>query len=105
CGPQGDLGAALLCTPDGRTMISTTRFSLDRPVDSYRVGLSVLAMPSVLCTGDFTGDRLVNTDDLIFLLGGFGHGVEPRTGGDMTGDGVVNTVDLASFLGAFGSAC
>jgi len=105
CGPQGDLGAALLATSDGRTLISSTRFTLDSPLDSYRVGLSVLAMPSVLCTGDFSGDRVVNTDDLILLLGGFGQTVQPRTAGDMNGDGTVTTVDLSIFLGAFGSAC
>ncbi|MFM9957996.1 MAG: hypothetical protein ACKVZJ_07955 [Phycisphaerales bacterium] len=105
CGTEGDLGPALLATSDGRTLISTTRFTLSSPIDSYRVGLSVLAMPSVLCTGDFSGDRAVNTDDLVLLLAGFGHSVEPRTNGDMTGDGVVNTNDLAAFLAAFGSAC
>ncbi|MBN8643634.1 MAG: hypothetical protein J0L61_00135 [Planctomycetes bacterium] len=105
CGVEGDLSPALLSTPDGRTLVSTTRFTLTGPEDSYRVGLSMFAMPSAICAGDFSADHAVNTDDLVLLLNGFDKAVQPRTAGDMTGDGGVNTADLALFLAAFGSNC
>lgn len=57
------------------------------------------------CVGDLTGDRVVDTVDLVVFLGAFGASVPPGTGGDFTGDGVVNVVDLTIFLGAFGQPC
>lgn len=60
---------------------------------------------SYLCPGDLNLDQVVNTSDLLVMLGNFGSGVQAGTGGDLNADGVVNTADLAAFLGAFGQNC
>lgn len=65
---------------------------------------SLLATP-VRCAGDFNFDGLVDTADLVVLLGVFGQSVTPGSAGDLNADGVVNTQDLAGFLGVFGTAC
>lgn len=57
------------------------------------------------CAGDFNGDGVVNTADLVRFLGKFGLSVPLGTAEDMNGDGVVNTADLTRFLGRFGTAC
>jgi len=58
------------------------------------------------CPGDATGDGLVNADDLLIVLAGFG---QPTTGGSASGDfnddGLVNADDLLVVLAAFGQAC
>lgn len=65
---------------------------------------SLLATP-VRCPGDFNADGLVDTADLVLLLGVFGQTVPPGTPQDMNSDGAVNTQDLAAFLGVFGTPC
>lgn len=60
---------------------------------------------SYRCPADFTGDGIINTNDLLVLLGVFGGTVAPGTGGDMNADGLVNTLDLAAFIGVFGEEC
>lgn len=55
------------------------------------------------CAGDFNSDGVIDTNDLLSILGGFG-----CTGTcvhDLSGDGQVNTADLLQFLGLFGTAC
>jgi hypothetical protein len=50
------------------------------------------------CPEDLNGDGLVNTTDLLLLLGNWG-----GTGdGDINDDGVVNTADLLLLLAAWG---
>jgi hypothetical protein len=49
------------------------------------------------CPADFDGDGLVNTADLLFLLGAWG-----TPDGDVNGDGMTNTADLLELLGAWG---
>jgi len=56
-----------------------------------------------LCFGDFNGDLVVNSADLIALLSGFGC-VEDCIY-DITGDDVENTADLILFLTIFGNSC
>ncbi|MDY7109936.1 MAG: hypothetical protein SYC29_14990 [Planctomycetota bacterium] len=49
------------------------------------------------CPADFDGDGVVNTADLLFLLGAWG-----TPDGDVDGDGDTDTVDLLELLGAWG---
>ncbi|MDY7108301.1 MAG: hypothetical protein SYC29_06655 [Planctomycetota bacterium] len=50
------------------------------------------------CVGDLDGDQLVNTADLLILLGNWG----TSGPGDLDGNGVVNTADLLTLLGNWG---
>ena len=55
------------------------------------------------CFGDLNNDGVINTADLVALLGEFG-----CTGSclaDLNNDGVVNTGDLTAILGVFGTNC
>ncbi|MBN8644394.1 MAG: hypothetical protein J0L61_04030 [Planctomycetes bacterium] len=56
------------------------------------------------CTGDFNGDGVRDTADLVIFLGDFGLS-GPGIPSDLTGDGIVNTADLTRFLGVFGQPC
>ena len=53
--------------------------------------------------GDFNRDRVVNTSDLLNLLGNFGASPRIFATGDANRNGVVNTQDLLVLLGAFGT--
>lgn len=53
------------------------------------------------CVGDFTGDGVVDADDLGVLLNAFGS----SDAGDLNGDGVTNADDLGLLLNAFGQPC
>jgi len=60
------------------------------------------------CPGDFNGDRLINTVDLVTFLARFGQVAPPGSPealADFNADGAVNTADLVFFLGRFGTAC
>ena len=57
------------------------------------------------CTGDVTGDGVVNTLDLGAVLSRFGQAAPSGGVGDINGDGVVNTLDLGAILSNFGTAC
>jgi hypothetical protein len=50
------------------------------------------------CPWDFNGDGLVNTTDLLFLLGAWG-----TPDGDTNGDGTTNTTDLLALLANWGA--
>lgn len=71
----------------------------------WGTGVYVALAAPPACPGDLNADRVVNTADLLILLGNFGIGVTPGTGGDIDGNGAVNTQDLLALLGVFGSAC
>ncbi|MFM9956532.1 MAG: hypothetical protein ACKVZJ_00510 [Phycisphaerales bacterium] len=64
----------------------------------------LLATP-VSCPGDLTGDGLIDTADLVALLGVFGGSVTPGSPSDPDNDGVVTTADLVRFLAVFGGVC
>jgi len=52
------------------------------------------------CPGDINDDRVVNTADLLILLGEWGN---PNSPADIDGDGDVDTADLLMLLAAWGS--
>jgi hypothetical protein len=58
----------------------------------------------ISCAGDFNGDGVVNTNDLLFFLADFGCTDSPCAT-DLNGDGVANSSDLLVFLGMFGNFC
>ncbi len=57
------------------------------------------------CPTDINHDGVMNTADLLILLGSFGQSVPPGTNGDINGDGQVTTTDLTALLGVFGQSC
>lgn len=59
-------------------------------------------VPPVECTGDLTGDLVVDSSDLNTLLAVFGLA---GSMGDVNGDGVVNSTDLNLLLANFGEVC
>ncbi|MBN8645412.1 MAG: hypothetical protein J0L61_09270 [Planctomycetes bacterium] len=60
---------------------------------------------TVVCRGDFDGNRSINTADLTGFLAAFGQVGGANSPADFNQDGVVNTADLAAFLARFGSGC
>ncbi|MFT4678894.1 MAG: hypothetical protein ACI84C_001197 [Flavobacteriales bacterium] len=56
-----------------------------------------------ICMGDYNSDTIVNTTDLLLLLGSFGCEIDCLT--DLNGDDEVNTGDLLAFLSLFGTFC
>lgn len=59
----------------------------------------------VSCPGDLNADGVIDTADLVALLGVFGTSVTPGSPADPDTDGVVTTADLVRFLAVFGGAC
>lgn len=57
------------------------------------------------CFGDHNADGVVNTADLVTMLGRFGQTASPGTPEDLNGDGAINTADLVVLLGWFGTTC
>ena len=57
---------------------------------------------SVRCAGDFNGDLVVNTLDVLAFLNAWSAG-DPS--GDFNGDGTINTLDVLAFLNAWSSGC
>jgi hypothetical protein len=57
----------------------------------------VLTASGAPCPWDFDGNGVVNTGDLLFLLGAWG-----TPAGDVNGDGTTNTADLLDLLGNWG---
>lgn len=52
------------------------------------------------CDEDVTGDGVVNVDDILAVIAGFG-----GSSGDVTGDGICNVDDILAVIAAFGSDC
>lgn len=55
------------------------------------------------CFGDLNFDGVINTGDLVILLGDFG--CQGNCIGDLNNDEVVNTADLVAMLAVFGTIC
>jgi len=51
------------------------------------------------CEGDLNGDSLVNVDDILLVILGWG---EPGGAGDANGDGIVDALDLSLVITAYG---
>lgn len=70
----------------------------------HRVGATVFQTPSVGCDADFNNDDVVDTVDLLALLGNWGPCPEsPATcPWDLDDDDVVGVTDLLSLLGSWG---
>ncbi len=83
------------------------------PINTYAARMSTRAdflrthanVPPKPCPADLTGDRRVDTADLVRLLGAFGATGATGIPGDLNDDGAVNTADLTGFLGQFGGNC
>lgn len=97
-------------------------FDLDGDVDLLTVGQIVSVqssysvirnerirtVPGNICTADVTGDGMIGTLDLVFVLARFGSVVGSGTlasRADFDRDGVVGTNDLVYFLCRFGDNC
>lgn len=65
--------------------------------------LFIAEIPGESCPGDFDGNGLVNSADLLTFLGEFG--CSSNCTADINGDGSVNSADLLAFLGVMGSVC
>lgn len=74
-----------------------------RYLDSDPLTFRVHAAPPA-CVGDFNGDDLVDTADLVSFLGSFGTGGHDLPQ-DLNADEIVDTADLVMFLGRFGQPC
>ncbi|MDY7107187.1 MAG: hypothetical protein SYC29_00985 [Planctomycetota bacterium] len=66
-------------------------------VEEYEPGAAYIFSTSNSCPADFDGNGVVNTADLLHLLGCWATGC-----GDVNGDGTTNTADLLELLGAWG---
>ncbi len=64
---------------------------------------AVVETELILILGDFNADGVVNTADLLELLGGFGCMANCEV--DLDGDGMVTSADLLIFLTVFGTVC
>lgn len=57
---------------------------------------------AICCTGDLTGDGVIDGADLTTLLGDWG---TDSCQSDITGDGLVDGADLSALLGGWGPSC
>ncbi|MFM9957056.1 MAG: S8 family serine peptidase [Phycisphaerales bacterium] len=64
-----------------------------------------VAVTGQSCPGDTNGDNVVDTADLVNVLGGFGDIAEGVAGGDFDANGTTDTNDLVFFLNFFGTTC
>ena len=71
-------------------------------------GNPIVVMHPAACGWDLSGDNLVSTNDLLFLLAVFGRstaGDANAAAADGNGDGIVSTTDLLGLLAVFGQGC
>lgn len=82
-----------------------TLFQMGNP--NYGTGTShafcINALESPQCLGDFDGDGMVTTNDLLHLLAEVG--CMTTCTADLNNDGIVNTADMLVMLSLFGSNC
>ncbi len=99
----------------GDETAETLELSGLNPGSNYRVRLDgvgtqeasfkiqVIETTAAGCLGDFNGDMVIDTNDLLQLLSGFG--CQSSCTVDLTDDDMVDTTDLLLFLSVFGTAC
>jgi hypothetical protein len=99
-GPDGEATPAILSTPDGVSYVASTRFVTAPPLDSYRVGLTVLGLESI--PGDLDGDGAVGITDFLALLAAWGPCADPcppsACPADLDGDCTVGISDFLALL-------
>lgn len=111
-GPDGDAAVALLCHPDGASLLAAGCFTVTPPLDSYRVRLARVGTPTLL-VGDLNCDCLVDFRDINLFVealgcpGGTGwrHPECPWQSGDCNGDGNVTFKDIDPFVARMGTGC
>jgi hypothetical protein len=54
------------------------------------------------CPADVTGNGMVDIDDLLAVINGWGGGAGPA---DVTGNGVVDIDDLLAVINSWGTVC
>ena len=52
------------------------------------------------CDEDLNGDGMINVDDILICIGGYG-----TPAGDVNGDGVGDVDDILMLIAAFGTNC
>jgi hypothetical protein len=102
--PHGDAGAALLSAPTGVTYVAASRFVIEPPFDSYRIGISIFGKAS--CLADFNGDGFIDFSDFDSYVSCFeGSGCPSGTSADFNSDGFVDFTDFDAFVSAFERGC
>ncbi len=101
---------SLTIGPDGEVPASSNLFlrfvAIDEDVDNrVKAGIDAVQMISVdcesaPCPSDLSGDGMVNVEDLLAVIAGWG-----GPDGDATGDGMTNVDDLLQVIGDWGSTC
>ena len=93
--------ASVISLPAGRHRLLVTTFPGTVACGSPYVA-SIKTCP---CPGDFNGDCVVNSADLVMMLGRFGRtDLAPYSVGDLNNDRAVSTPDLVIFIARFGCA-
>lgn len=107
--PTGTEGQELLIgTGFGTTFAGTISITLGHDRLPYVLtgnGRIYRISPVINCPLDCTGDYLIDTSDLVTLLGRFGSAVVPYSPGDFDGNGTIDTSDLVLLLSQFGEDC
>ena len=102
---QAELDAAMSrVNPACMLCLATNGPPMDAPApEAGRVAASAALAPAAgsSCPEDLDGDGLVNVNDLLALLSGFGG--DGSKGEDVDGDGLVNVNDLLQLLSNFGT--
>jgi hypothetical protein len=91
--PEPEVDAELLSS-GGTTLLAASTFRPDPGLDAYRIGIQAAGLP--VLAGDANGDGLVNVDDLLAVIVGWG----PCDGcsEDFDGNGAVDVDDLVTVL-------
>lgn len=82
--------------------IETAGFPAGRTVEPIYHATDVVLVVSIGCAGDWNGDNLINTQDVIAYLNSWA-AKDPAA--DLNGDGLVNTQDVIAFLNAWSAGC
>jgi len=101
-GANAEASGAILSRP-GVSYVASARFTISPPMDSYRIGISVIGTPpNPTCPADFNADGLLNSQDFFdFLVAFFASAPDA----DFNADGFVNSQDFFDFVAAFFAGC
>lgn len=90
------------CVAEGPYYVGVIATVADDVDNSNNSGFDPTTVAVELCPGDFNGDCVVNTQDVLAFLNAWNAG-DPSA--DCTGDGVINTQDVLCFLNAWTAGC